>query len=440
MSSTISGSTRNATAAVLQVPGGNGGGCGDGGGDGGGPPPAPEGVVLPNDLGLTPAQVAPARYIRYSEATGIKLWNAASASLPTKWAVDSEGLSRFNEHVVDREMQSGWNAPGASIMMIPDVNGVLRHLIHNYGQLTPEDVAAFVTTFIGQETRQAQNDVQLYYCIANTLDERGHLRIVSEAESYTMGGTHSGIMLFKLLMRKANTDTRAAASQLRENLTNLDSYMSTIDSNIELFNQHVKVNRDGLTARGESSDDLTINLFKAYLCVTDRDFVRYMRNKKDAYDDGEDFTIEQLLTMSLIKFQILKDSGKWNSLSPEQEQIMALTSEVTHLKDHNLKFSNNAKPSKTKTFKEKPKPNGKGKKPSKKAADEEKWAWKKIPPMEGEPQSKQMPDFDKIHHWCEDHQAWVVHTPASCTVRITREEAEAAQALTAVLDGFESDE
>jgi hypothetical protein len=51
--------------------------------------------------------------------------------------------------------------------------------------------------------------------------------------------------------------------------------------------------------------------------TTERDFVRYMRNKKDAYDYGEDFTVEQLLTMSLIKFQILKDSGKWNSLSPE---------------------------------------------------------------------------------------------------------------------------
>jgi hypothetical protein len=78
-----------------------------------------------------------------------------------------------------------------------------------------------------------------------------------------MGGTHSGITVFKLLTRKANPDTRATASQLQENLTNLDLYMPTIDSNIELFNQHAKVNRDGLTARGESSDDLTINLFKA---------------------------------------------------------------------------------------------------------------------------------------------------------------------------------
>jgi hypothetical protein len=144
--------------------------------------------------------------------------------------------------------------------------------------------------------------------------------------------------------------------------------------------------------------------------------------------------------MSLIKFQILKDSGKWNSLTPEQEQIVALTSDVTHLKDRNLKLSNNAKPSKTKSSRERPKPNGRGKKPSKKSADEEKWAWKKIPPREGEPQSKQMPDFDKDHKCCEYHHVWVIHTPASCTVRIAREEAKVDQSPTAVLDGFEYDE
>jgi hypothetical protein len=56
------------------------------------------------------------------------------------------------------------------------------------------------------------------YGIANMLDEYGHLHIVSEAKSNTMEGTHSGIMLFKFLMWKANTDTRATASQLRENV------------------------------------------------------------------------------------------------------------------------------------------------------------------------------------------------------------------------------
>jgi hypothetical protein len=89
--------------------------------------------------------------------------------------------------------------------LCPDLisaNIIIFNLVHSYGQLTPEDVSAFVATFIGQGTRQAQNDVQFYYCIANTLGERGHPRNISEAKSCTMEGMHSGIMLLKLLMRK----------------------------------------------------------------------------------------------------------------------------------------------------------------------------------------------------------------------------------------------
>jgi hypothetical protein len=101
---------------------------------------------------------------------------------------------------------------------------------------------------------------------------------------------------------------------------------------------------------------------------------------------------------------------------------VALTSEVTHLKYHNLKLTKNSKPIKSKNSGDKPKQSGKGNNPSKKFTDEDKWAWNKVPPKEGEPQSKKMPDFDKIHHWCEYHQAWVVHTPVSCTARIAGEE------------------
>jgi hypothetical protein len=164
--------------------------------------------------------------------------------------------------------------------------------------------------------------------------------------------------------------------------------MSTVDSNIEFFNQHVKVKRDGLKARKESSDVMTIKLCKAYIFVTDSDVARYMRDKKYYYDVGEDFTVEQLLTMSLIKFHILKDYGKWNSLSPEKEQIVAIISEVTYIKGYKLKLSNNVKPTKGKNYGDTNKKSGKGKKPRKKASDEGKWAWKKVPPKEGLGQSK----------------------------------------------------
>jgi hypothetical protein len=71
--------------------------------------------------------------------------------------------------------------------------------------------------------------------------------------------------------------------------------------------------------------------------------------------------VDKLLTMSLIKLYILKDAGKCNFLSPEQEQIVALASEVTHLKDHNLKLASNAKPTKIKNSGDKPKQSGNGK-------------------------------------------------------------------------------
>jgi hypothetical protein len=68
------------------------------------------------------------------------------------------------------QMQSGWNVSGASIMMIPYVDDGMIHLVQNHCQLKASSVADFIVTFIGQDTHQAQNDVQLYYCIANTLD------------------------------------------------------------------------------------------------------------------------------------------------------------------------------------------------------------------------------------------------------------------------------
>ena len=72
-----------------------------------------------------------------------------------------------------------------------------------------------------------------------------------------------GELILKLMMQKSVKDTRATSTYLRENLTNLDTYMSTVNSDIENFNHYVKMNVDGLKARGEQTDDLMINLFKA---------------------------------------------------------------------------------------------------------------------------------------------------------------------------------
>ena len=62
--------------------------------------------------------------------------------------------------------------------------------------------------------------------------------------------TPVGEFILKLMMLKFIIDTRATDNHLRENLTKLDTYMSTVKSDIENFNQCVKVNVDGYKARG----------------------------------------------------------------------------------------------------------------------------------------------------------------------------------------------
>ena len=70
-------------------------------------------------------------------------------------------------------------------------------------------------------------------------------------------------------------DTRSTANHLRENLINLGSYMSTVNSYIENFNQYVKVNVNVLKPRGDLTDDIMVNLFKAYK-VASHDYFLYI--------------------------------------------------------------------------------------------------------------------------------------------------------------------
>jgi hypothetical protein len=111
--------------------------------------------------------------------------------------------------------------------------------------------------------------------------------------------------------------------------------------------------------------------------VGDSEFSRYMKNKRYSYDDGEDAQADPLMPVALAKSQSLVESGLWNMMSPDQDRLVALLSEVDMLKDSKLKLSK-----KTQGGRKGKKPEDKGKfkkapKPSKRKSDEDKWAWKK---------------------------------------------------------------
>ena len=189
--------------------------------------------------------------------------------------------------------------------------------------------------------------------------------------------------------------------------------MSTVNSDFEKFNQYVKVHVGSLKARGQRTDNLMINLFKAYYLASDCEFLRWVKTNLDQYEDVYNISIDELMTSTLNKFEILRKVKRWNSMYPEQEQIIVLDSAVEKLKDDNLKLSKNSNtlpPVKL---------NGKGRVKYKgrvqKQAGKQSQYYKvkeelnKKEPKHGESNTKKV--NDKTYFWCPNYHDWTIHCP-----------------------------
>ena len=115
-------------------------------------------------------------------------------------------------------------------------------------------------------------------------------------------------------------------------MSNLDGYIGSIRNDIIKFNSHVQTLLDALKARGETTQDLLSNLFKAYAAVNDRTFVKYIADCQSKWEDGEEnFTPTQLMRKAANKFKTLKTKEIWEAPSPEEEKLLALEARFTKL-------------------------------------------------------------------------------------------------------------
>ncbi len=83
-----------------------------------------------------------------------------------------------------------------------------------------------------------------------------------------------------------------------------------------------------MTARGQITTDLLINLFKGYLAVEDKSFHLYVLRKQEEYEEGGTLTEDALMNLTKNKFTLLKEAGRYNMPSAEEEKILALQAEL----------------------------------------------------------------------------------------------------------------
>ena len=356
-------------------------------------------IVIP--FALAPALVD-AEIINYSTSAGAKLYKAAVEPLSTTFNCQPDNLKVFLTDLKDRAMITGW----FNILDIPanvQEPNILTDLTTLYGQLSLDQVRAHATTYVNLQSRKAQDSMQLYQCLMASLSKEGKAKVMLRKPEYTVGTHVSGACLLKVVISVSCIDTNATTTFIRGRLSSLDTYMKSVDSDVEKFNEHVKNQMDSLNARGQTTQDLLANLFKGYDETSDNTFRAYISKKQDDYHDGVEIAPEHLLQLALNKYRTSVEGGKWNAPTEADEKIIALEAQLKKLGGTKVAGKNQ------------PKRKSQGNnRPNKKQARprNDRPAWMFVAPKQGEPEEKIVDKKD--YHWCTKHEAWGRHLPNKC--------------------------
>ena len=413
-----------AAEPVQGAGGGDGGGGGGGGpGDGGQPPQGGQPAAgFPGNFALTPSR-ANDGILDYTNASHVKLYKAACAPLPQEFDLSAEHLKLFLENFKQRAFVSNWTT---TLMVPPGAAQHNLHLIDNYGRLSLSQIQTWAASYLYTNSRNAQNSVMMLECLSSTLTEGARQRVALRAKDYTIDlppfypgpPLMDGLLHFKVVIMLATIDTRATITTIRMRLSSLDTKIHEMDDNINEFNDCVNTQLAQLEARGQDTQDLLVNLFKAYATVADAKFTSYIEQRENEYNDGKDIEPVALMDLARNKYATLVESGRWKEQTADQKKLVALAAQVAHFKKQaNKSNGGNNGGGDGKGKGKQGDGNDGGKKKEGKPKKKKEWAeWK----VTNKDNKKTMTRKDTLYYWCIHHNdgkgLWVTHKPEDCNM------------------------
>ena len=404
-----------------------------GGGAPGGQANAP-GVPAAPTFALTPATTNLTGLIDYSSKLGQSIYKQGCAKL-----TDDDGFPMtpattvsFVKAFENRCNIMGWNAGAQNVTKFTNQSNVVIDIVKNYGQIAEDDLKIGCEAFCKAggarfQSRASQNNHMMAQCLFNSLTSDAKTRLEVFQTQFTYDEIAYGPLIYKKIMQLATIDSVATTETLRTNLTNLPSYAASVNGDIDLINAYFDQNYTQILARGSTVDDPIAKLFDAYLVVPDYTFKTYMAKKQDSYHDGDlgpSFTHEKLMAQATAKFTYLTTRKLWGSKSPDEEKLIAMIADLKGklklgpaLEDKRKPGGGKKNDGKSGGSKTKNKKNTGLKTHQKK--DE---AWKKLPPKDGDPTTKEI--AGKKCQWCVHHMAWGIHSAAECRLGASRKNSE----------------
>jgi hypothetical protein len=382
---------------------------------------------------LTPA-AAHLDVLNYTTREHTRLYEAAIAPLEgDKFDGTSEHLANFLARLREKATNFTWVNTVCHIKVSAEGvdPAVYRNLIDDYGNINLEQVRASATPYVGHHRRIWQNSHQMKVCIFDSLTQDFQNRVNLDKKNWhitTGTGTYAdGACLLKTVISLSYPDTQATTSHIRTELTKTDAKIKELGYDIIKFNDWAKEQLAALAARGETTTDLMVNLFKGYEAVPDKEFGTYIASKKSRYKEGKALTTDELMELAQNKYKNKKQAKTWNTPTEEQEQIITLEARIESLQAQNRVLSKrNAGKAHQQGDRKQSTNNNKNHNRNKQSRGNNrgnrndgeylnatgKWAWLKVPPKQGDKQSKTVDG--KMYFWCKNHLRWGRHTSNDC--------------------------
>ena len=367
---------------------------------------------MPTVYALAPAQAVMGN-LDYSKESHAKIFKSGIRPVTDPpFNCESDGLFQFLKEVKDRADEMGWTDTILQITKTDADGNVIGEeaFLDNYGTITLEEVVESERGYVSTQDRKAQDTYMLYKCLMASLSAEAKKKILIWSDQYDVDGASGGVALLKVIVRESHLDTNATTNQIRTKLSNLDQYITTVDSDIGKFNQHVKLLIQSLNARNQTTSDLLINLFKGYGACSDEVFRAWLARKQDDHEEGDEITPDELMLSAKNKYDSMVEKGTWNAPSAE-EKIIALEAKLNStVKKFNGEWKNKSNVKK---------PKGQDKKKQGKGTSDHPKTW---PPPKGD--KKEATYKDQKWYWCGKDtggkcEKWRRHSPKECTFGTT---------------------
>ena len=226
---------------------------------------------------------------------------------------------------------------GTGILDIQN-GGEFLSLLDHYGSLLINEVQAYVKSWIDRTSRASQDDEIVYEYVCKTLSNDALLQAFQKSDQFyvdmTGGPQPSRVLFLKTVLDKSSLSSQAMVMKHKKELTQLPRLMENHKWNIPKFNEAVQAIELALTQYGSTAPDLLHQLMPAYLRCPEPKFRAYIKQKKNAYEDGSlVLSAKSLMDFAQSKYLTQRDQDDWNPGIDDnrKDSIFALKAKVKAL-------------------------------------------------------------------------------------------------------------